>query len=160
MTDAKSFDIDSRKLFNLGANLLIAGFVKQKTEEAKKLFKELKQGALVPSGHLSSEKTGIKLPIKLQLERSEYRGQFNFPNFEASLKIMLQKFENEARRDPELKDLRTLTNQDTGGILFNIPSGMKIGEEMNVLMMAAEPVGGSLVIKLMFMDPDQFKNDK
>ena len=36
MTDAKSFDIDSRKLFNLGANLLIAGFVKQKTEEAKK----------------------------------------------------------------------------------------------------------------------------
>ena len=94
MTDAKSFDIDSRKLFNLGANLLIAGFVKQKTEEAKKLFKELKQGVLVPSGHLSSEKTGIKLPIKLQLERSEYRGQFNFPNFEASLKIMLQKFEN------------------------------------------------------------------
>ena len=73
---------------------------------------------------------------------------------------MLQKFENEARRDPELKDLRTLTNQDTGGILFNIPSGMKIGEEMNVLMMAAEPVGGSLVIKLMFMDPEQFKNDK
>ena len=33
---------------------------------------------------------------------------------------MLQKFENEARRDPELKDLRTLTNQENGGILFNI----------------------------------------
>ena len=82
MSEQKSFDIDSRKLFNLGANLLIAGFMQQKPEEAKKLYKDLKQGKLVPSGHLTSEKTGLKLPIKLQLDRSEFRGQFNFPNFE------------------------------------------------------------------------------
>ena len=73
---------------------------------------------------------------------------------------MLQKFENEARRDPELKDLRTLTNQETGGILFNIPCGMQIGDDLNVLMMAAEPLDNSLVVKLMFMDPDQFQDKK
>ncbi len=160
MSKQKSFDIDSRKLFNLGANLLIAGFMQQKPEEAKKLYKDLKQGKLVPSGHLTSEKTGLKLPIKLQLDRSEFRGQFNFPNFEAALKIMLQKFENEARRDPELKDLRTLTNQENGGVLFNIPCGMQIGDDLNVIMMATEPLDNSLVVKLMFMDPDQFQDKK
>ena len=45
MSEQKSFDIDSRKLFNLGANLLIAGFMQQKPEEAKKLYKDLKQAS-------------------------------------------------------------------------------------------------------------------
>jgi hypothetical protein len=36
MTDDQSINIDSRKLFNLGVNLLIAGFIRQKPEDAKK----------------------------------------------------------------------------------------------------------------------------
>jgi hypothetical protein len=157
MTDDQSINIDSRKLFNLGVNLLIAGFIRQKPEDAKKLFKDLKQGSQVTSGQLTSEQTGMAIPIKLELDRSEYRGQFNYPNFEASLKTMLQKFETEVRKDKELKDLHTLTNDATGGLLFNIPTGVKIGNDMNVLMMAVEPSEGYLVVKLLFMNPDQFK---
>jgi hypothetical protein len=93
----------------------------------------------------------------LELDRSEYRGQFNYPNFEASLKTMLQKFETEVRKDKELKDLHTLTNDATGGLLFNIPTGVKIGDDLNVLMMAVEPSEGYLAVKLLFMNPDQFK---
>ena len=139
MTDDQSINIDSRKLFNLGVNLLIAGFIRQKPEDAKKLFKDLKQGSQVTSGQLTSEQTGMAIPIKLELDRSEYRGQFNYPNFEASLKTMLQKFETEVRKDKELKDLHTLTNDATGGLLFNIPTGVKIGDDLNVLMMAVSP---------------------
>ena len=139
MTDDQSINIDSRKLFNLGVNLLIAGFIRQKPEDAKKLFKDLKQGSQVTSGQLTSEQTGLAIPIKLELDRSEYRGQFNYPNFEASLKTMLQKFETEVRKDKELKDLHTLTNDATGGLLFNIPTGVKIGDDLNVLMMAVSP---------------------
>ena len=123
-------------------NLLIAGFIRQKPEDAKKLFKDLKQGSQVTSGQLTSEQTGMAIPIKLELDRSEYRGQFNYPNFEASLKTMLQKFETEVRKDKELKDLHTLTNDATGGLLFNIPTGVKIGDDLNVLMMAVEPSEG------------------
>ena len=47
MTEEKNINIDSRKLFNLGVNLLVAGFIRQKPEDAKKLFKELKQGDTV-----------------------------------------------------------------------------------------------------------------
>ena len=157
MTDDQSINIDSRKLFNLGVNLLIAGFIRQKPEDAKKLFKDLKQGSQVTSGQLTSEQTGMAIPIKLELDRSEYRGQFNYPNFEASLKTMLQKFETEVRKDKELKDLNTLTNDATGGLLFNIPTGVKIGDDLNVLMMAIEPSEGYLAVKLLFMNPDQFK---
>ena len=156
MTDDQSINIDSRKLFNLGVNLLIAGFIRQKPEDAKKLFKDLKQGSQVTSGQLTSEQTGMAIPIKLELDRSEYRGQFNYPNFEASLKTMLQKFETEVRKDKDLKDLHTLTNDATGGLLFNIPTGVKIGDDLNVLMMAVEPSEGHLAVKLLFMNPDQF----
>ena len=142
---------------NIGVNLLIAGFIRQKPEDAKKLFKDLKQGSQVTSGQLTSEQTGMAIPIKLELDRSEYRGQFNYPNFEASLKTMLQKFETEVRKDKELKDLHTLTNDATGGLLFNIPTGVKIGDDLNVLMMAVEPSEGYLAVKLLFMNPDQFK---
>lgn len=157
MTDDQSINIDSRKLFNLGVNLLVAGFIRQKPEDAKKLFKDLKQGSQVTSGQLTSEQTGMAIPIKLELDRSEYRGQFNYPNFEASLKTMLQKFETEVRKDKELKDLHTLTNDATGGLLFNIPTGVKIGDDLNVLMMAVEPSEGYLAVKLLFMNPDQFE---
>ena len=156
MTDKQSIDIDVRKLFNLGANLLVAAFINQKPEQAKKLFKELKQGARVNAGELKADSSGAKIPVKLELERSEYRGQFNYPNFEISLKSLLQKFETEARKDKELKDLRTLTNDSNGSILFNLPSGVKIAADVNVLMMSIEPLDDCLVVQLMFMDPEQF----
>ena len=138
--------------------LLILPIIRQKPEDAKKLFKELKQGVQISSGQLTSEQTGMVIPIKLELDRSEYRGQFNFPNFEISVKTMLQKFETEVRKDKDLKDLHTLTNETTGGLLFNVPTGVKIGEDINVLMMAVEPAGESLVVKLMFMNPEQFQS--
>ncbi|MDA8782472.1 hypothetical protein N9N16_04640 [Porticoccaceae bacterium] len=157
MTEQKTINIDARKLFNMGANLLVAGFVNQKPEAAKKLFKDIKQGAVVQSGQLTSEKDGVVIPIKLELDRSQYRGQFNYPNFEIALKALLNKFETEVRKDKELKDLRTLTNESTGGILFNIPSGVQIGDDVNVLMMSVEPVDEALVVRLMFMEPEQFQ---
>lgn len=157
MTEQKTINIDARKLFNMGANLLVAGFVNQKPEAAKKLFKDIKQGAVVQSGQLTSEKDGVVIPIKLELDRSQYRGQFNYPNFEIALKALLNKFETEVRKDKELKDLRTLTNESTGGILFNIPSGVQIGDDINVLMMSVEPVDEALVVRLMFMEPEQFQ---
>ena len=157
MTEQQSIDIDTRKLFNMGANLLVAGFINQKPEAAKKLFKELKQGASVKSGQLTSEQNNMVIPVKLELDRSEYRGQFNYPNFDVALRALLQKFETEVRKDKELKDLRTLTNEATGGVLFNLPSGVRIDDDLNVLMMAVEPKDDCLIVRLMFMEPEQFQ---
>ncbi|MDB2360430.1 hypothetical protein N9V77_01285 [Porticoccaceae bacterium] len=156
MTTEQNINIDPRRLFNLGANLIAAGFIKQNSTEAKKLFKELKQGDAIKGGQLKSEKTGEVIPIKLELDRKEFRGQFNFPNFDVSIRALLQKFETEVRKDKELKTLRTLTNPDNGEVLFNIPSGLSIDDNINVLMMAVKPESDCIIIKLAFMEPEPF----
>ena len=156
MTTTNSINIDAKRLFNLGANLIAAGFMKQKPTDAKKLFKELKQGDAIKGGQLKSEKTGAVIPIKLELQRKAYRGKFNYPNFEICIKALLQKFDTEVRKDKDLKELSTLSNPDNGEILFNLPSGVQIDEDINVLMMAVRPEKDSLIVKLIFMEPEQF----
>lgn len=156
MTTTNSINIDAKRLFNLGANLISAGFIKQKPADAKKLFKELKQGEAIKGGQLKSEKTGAVIPIKLELQRKAYRGKFNYPNFEICIKALLQKFDTEVRKDKDLKELSTLSNPDNGEILFNLPSGVQIDEDINVLMMAVRPEKDSLIVKLIFMEPEQF----
>jgi hypothetical protein len=156
MTTEQNLNIDPRRLFNLGANLIAAGFIKQNSTEAKKLFKELKQGDAIKGGQLKSENSGQVIPIKLQLDRKEFCGQFNFPNFDVSIRALLQKFETEVRKDKELKTLRTLTNPDNGEVLFNIPSGLSIDDNINVLMMAVKPESDCIIVKLAFMEPEPF----
>jgi hypothetical protein len=156
MTTEQNLNIDPRRLFNLGANLIAAGFIKQNSTEAKKLFKELKQGDAIKGGQLKSESSGQVIPIKLQLDRKEFCGQFNFPNFDVSIRALLQKFETEVRKDKELKTLRTLTNPDNGEVLFNIPSGLSIDDNINVLMMAVKPENDCIIVKLAFMEPEPF----
>ena len=156
MTTEQNVNIDPRRLFNLGANLIAAGFIKQNATEAKKLFKALKQGNSIKGGQLKSESSGQIIPIKLQLDRKEFCGQFNFPNFDVSVRALLKIFDTEARKDKDLKTLRTLTNPETGEVLFNIPSGLSIDGNINVLMMAVKPENDCIIVKLTFMEPEPF----
>ena len=156
MTAEQTLNIDPRRLFNLGANLIAAGFIKQTANEAKKLFKDLKKGGTLKGGQIRSEKTGQVIPIMLELDRKQYRGKFNFPNFDVAVRSLLQKFDTQARKDKELKELRTLTNKDSGELLFNLPSGVSIDGDINVLMMAVKPENESIIVRLVFMEPEPF----
>jgi hypothetical protein len=156
MTDTETINIDKQKLFNLAANLLVA-FIQQPPEQAKKLFKQLKQESIIKSGELTSEKTGTKIAVKLELDRKEFQGPFNFPSFDHALRAVVQKFQTEARKDKDIKEVQTLTNEETGGLLFNLPAGIEIDGQMNVLMIAVEPLVDAVVVKLIFVDPAQFE---
>ena len=156
MTAEQTLNIDPRRLFNLGANLIAAGFIKQTSNEAKKLFKDLKKGGTLKGGQIRSEKTGQVIPIMLELDRKQYRGKFNFPNFDVAVRSLLQKFDTQARKDKELKELRTLTNKDSGEVLFNLPSGVSIDGDINVLMMAVKPETERIIVRLVFMEPEPF----
>lgn len=156
MTAEQTLNIDPRRLFNLGANLVAAGFIKQTANEAKMLFKDLKKGGTLKGGQIRSEKTGQVIPIMLELDRKQYRGKFNFPNFDVAVRSLLQKFHTQARKDKELKELRTLTNKDSGEVLFNLPSGVSIDGNINVLMMAVKPEAERIIVRLVFMEPEPF----
>ena len=92
----------------------------------------------------------------LELDRKQYRGKFNFPNFDVAVRSLLQKFDTQARKDKELKELRTLTNKDSGEVLFNLPSGVSIDGNINVLMMAVKPEAERIIVRLVFMEPEPF----
>lgn len=156
MTAEQTLNIDPRRLFNLGANLIAAGFIKQTSNEAKKLFKDLKKGGTLKGGQIRSEKTGQVIPIMLELDRKQYCGKFNFPNFDVAVRSLLQKFNTQARKDKELKELRTLTKKDSGEVLFNLPSGVSIDGDINVLMMAVKPETKRIIVRLVFMEPEPF----
>ena len=156
MTAEQTLNIDPRRLFNLGANLIAAGFIKQTSNEAKKLFKDLKKGGTLKGGQIRSERTGQVIPIMLELDRNQYRGKFNFPNFDVAVRSLLQKFDTQARKDKELKELRTLTNKDSVEVLFKLPSGVSIDGDINVLMMAVKPEAERIIVRLVFMEPEPF----
>jgi len=156
MTDTETINIDKQKLFNLAANLLVA-FIQQPAEQSKKIFKQLKQETIIKSGELTSEKTGTKIDVKLELDRKEFQGSFNYPSFDHAIRALVQRFQTEARKDKELKEVQTLTNENTGGLLFNLPAGIEIDGQMNVLMVAVEPLVDAIVVKLIFVDPAQFE---
>ena len=159
MTDTETVNIDKQKLFNLAANLLVA-FIQQPPEQAKMVFKQLKQETVIKSGELTSEKTGTKIDVKLELDRKEFQGSFNFPSFDHAIRALVMKFQTEARKDKELKEVQTLTNESTGGLLFNLPAGIEIDGQMNVLMAAVEPMVDAVVVKLIFVDPAQFETSE
>lgn len=156
-SERQEINIDLPKLFNLSANLLVASFQRQPEEKIKALFKELKQGGQVEAGQLTAEQSGAVIPVQLQIERSEYKGRFNLPNFRAAVDILLQKLAGEVRKDPKLLELRTLSTPNSQEIIFNIPAGIKIGGELNVLMLSVLPCEDSLVVRLLFVDSEQFQ---
>ncbi len=156
-SEQQEITIDLPKLFNLSANLLVASFQRQSEENLKRLFKELKQGGRVDAGKITAEQSGAVIPVQLQLERSAYKGQFNLPHFSAAIDMLLQKLAGEVRKDPQLRELRTLSSPDNREIVFNIPAGIKIGTELNVLMLSVLPCEDSLVVRLLFVDGEQFE---
>lgn len=159
MTDTETINIDKQRLFNLAANLLVA-FLQQSPEQSKKVFKQLKQDTIIKSGELTAENTGTKIDVKLELDRKEFQGPFNYPSFEHAVRALVQRFQTEARKDKELKEVQTLTNENTGGLLFNLPAGIEIDGQMNVLMVAVEPLVDAIVVKLIFVDPAQFETSE
>ena len=159
MSEEQGINLDSRKLFELAANILAGGFLKKDQVAAKQLFKDVKQGKNIIAAHLTSD-TGTKIPVKLELDRSAYIGQFNYPNFMLCLNALLQRCQVLARKDPQLQNLRTRPNEATGGILFNIAGPGQVDEHVNLLMMAVEPENNGLTLRLMFIDTDQFEQNE
>lgn len=154
--DTNDVTIDLPKLFNLSANLLVAGFQRQSEEQVQKLYDDLKEGQRVAAGQLKSEHTDAAIPIYLQLDHSEYRGTLSYFHLSSAIDILLQKFSSEVENDPQLLKLHALSNPQSGELVFNIPAGIRIESVLNVLMVAVLPCDDCLVVRLIFVDPDQF----
>ena len=103
-------------------------------------------------GKLTNDKTGNVIPLYLRLDRKNYRGKFNKRNFLKAVQILLEKFAQEVDGNGQISKLGVLTSPISGEILINVPAGMRVDEEINVLMVSVLPHKESLDIRLLFVD--------
>ncbi|BFM10208.1 hypothetical protein R50072_03610 [Simiduia litorea] len=141
------------EVVNLACNVLHGGFIAKGDEHGKKLFKQLKEQETMPAGTMTvAEKLSIQLSVGL--DRKEFRGQFGFPVFKATLQAMLQ---NIGKAINARQDLNFLTS-DTGNILIHKPGVIEKDGEFNVLVLVLIPKpNNEMKLCLTYLDPDQYE---
>jgi len=146
-------NINMVQLLNLSCNLLHQGFLSAPKQKAKQLLKDLKAGRRVAMGNLTIQET-YQVPLKLELDYSEFKGPFNFPSFEAAVKGMLQRCGETLKAK---KDLNILTNEETGSALVHLPGVIEQDGRFNVLVTCFEMANKKeIIIRLLFVDPEQY----
>ena len=158
MDQNQELTIDLPQLFNLSANLLIASFHRQTANEIEETYNHLSKGTRVAAGHIKAKDDENSVPVYLELDHSEYNGEFNLKNFLASVDILLQKFSSETKNNADHSNIPTLKNPSNGEIVFNIPAGIKLNDNLNVLMASVLPASDYLVVRLLFVNPEQFRS--
>ena len=140
------------EVVNLACNVLHGGFIAKGDEHGKKLFKQLKEQESMPAGTMTvAEK--LTLQLSVGLDRKEFRGQFGFPIFKATLQAMLK---NIGKAINARQDLNFLTS-DTGNILIHKPGVIEKDGEFNVLVLVLIPSkNGEMTLCLTYLDPDQY----
>ena len=155
--EAPALELSLSKLFNLCANLLIASFQRQSASEIDELFKNLSDGRRLETGHLKAQDSANSVAVYLELDHSEFVGELTMQTFLSCIDILLQKFSSEVKKNSQISERHTLTNSDNGEIVFNIPAGIRMKDTLNVLMVSVLPATDHLIVRLLFLNPEQFK---
>lgn len=151
-----NINVNVPELVNLSCNLLHQGFIKNKKEHARSMYKDLKNGKnIIPGAITIGDK--LELNLKLALDVSAFKGpSLSFPAFEIALKSMLVNLGDKLKNK---KDLNILTSEN-GAMLFNCPGVVQTTEtQFNVMVMTIEPQfeKKELILRLLFVNPDQFE---
>ena len=155
MTEQKKpLNINVVQLLNLSCNLLHNGFIQQPKHKAKQLLKDLKGGKRIKVGTLTVEQK-VEFPLLLDLDYTEFRGGFNFPEFQLALKAMLQRISVQMQRK---EDLNILTNQELGSALVHQPGVIRSADgQYNVMLLSFEMGKPKEIgIRVLFVNPDQY----
>jgi len=122
--------------------------------DAKQSFNDLRSGKQLPLLEISSGDLGGVVGV-LALDYSDFVGKLNFTTFRDALASHLNRI---AERLKNEESLNILSSEETGAMLFHIPGLVHVDNQSNVLVTAIEQSkAGELVIKLMFIDPDNYR---
>ncbi|MFA5494797.1 MAG: hypothetical protein WC247_08460 [Porticoccaceae bacterium] len=149
--------IDMGQFLTLSVNTLHRYFFQAPREKSRRLFKEIAAGDAVGVATLTvGEDKAQAIKLKLSLDRSEYKGHLTFHLFQRALDLMLR---NIADRLQRKEDLNIFTSEQTGEILIHLPGLVEDRGNLNVLVMGIAPSKTGALIKLLFLDSDQFRKD-
>lgn len=153
-SDGKTQALNVDQFVTFSVKALDRSFLQATKEKARKLFKAIAEGQSVEVGALTVQ--GDKqnpLPIKLALDHSEYKGHLTFHIFKIALDLMLNNIVTRLRAK---RDLNILTNADRGELIVHLPGVVEDRGHVNMLVLGLVFAKQSAVIKLQFIDTDQF----
>ncbi|MCK9469943.1 MAG: hypothetical protein M0Q49_11055 [Porticoccaceae bacterium] len=154
---APSATIDMGQFLAISINTLRNYFFDVPRAKSRRLYKEIAAGDQVTIATLTrnnDKSTGIKL--KLALDHTEFKGHLTFHLFQQVLGAMLRHVANYVQRK---EDLNIFTSEETGEILVFRPGLIEDKGQLNVLVLGIAPTKGGALIKLQFLDPEQFRRD-
>lgn len=122
---------------------------------SKTIFKAVSEGRKVALLDVSlDDETNLR--FDLALDHSEFRGdRLNFAAFRNSVTMLVGTLSESLKKEAEVS---VFTEQTDGSMLFGVPGVTRDKEHVNVLMLGANLRGaGSVLLKLQYIEPDQFE---
>lgn len=139
----------------MSGNVLLKALLESQRAEAKRIFKAISDGKRVQlmTVRLDDE---TELRFDLLLDHSEFRGErLNFRSFRDGVASLLGAMSEALKSDSKIP---VFNEQGGRSMLFGVPGLSRQGDQVNVLMLAAnmgEP--GCVQLKLQYVEPGQFR---
>ncbi len=151
--DNQQLKVELPKVLDLGCGILLRIILKAEKARSKELFKRLKSGEKVFLGEITVGGQ-LKIKLNLRLNAKDFVGPgFNNDVFKASVDQLLKKIAPRLRSKQELN----IRSNQTGTVLFDIPAGIRVKNQLNVMMMFMELSSpGEINMSLAYMNPESF----
>jgi hypothetical protein len=144
------------KFLTISANLLHNAFIKAGRTAAKRVYRDIEAGKVVPLTYLELEDKSM-VRFDLSLNHKLYRGQLNFTSFRNGVALFIMNA-GEVLREPD--KLRIYQNQDNPrSIVFGVLAISTEDGEPSVLSLVADSSGEEAVVhlQLTYLDSVQFQ---
>ncbi len=139
----------------MAGNVLFKALLEATRADAKRVYKEISDGKRVQLMSVRMDDQ-TELRFDLHLDHSEYRGdRLNFRSFRDGLASLISAMSEALKGEANIP---VFNEQGGRSMLFGVPGLTQVGDQVNVLMLAAdmrEP--GCVQLKLQYMEPGQFQ---
>jgi hypothetical protein len=141
------------QFLTVASNILYKTLVEASRTAAKNVYNAAREGKRVALITVRME-DGVDLRFDLALDCTEYRGKLSFGAFRSSVSRLIALLVDALKQE---KKLSVFTDENDASTMFGLPAFTEDEGKLNCLMMAVDTRGaGAVLLKLMYMDPDQF----
>jgi hypothetical protein len=155
MAQSAAQTIPKEKFLLIATNLLHRQFMVAPRTEAKRVFRELADGRVVPITTVRMEDNST-VAFRLELDHSEFDGKLNFGAFRASLAALINKLSRSLEEKREVT-VFNMQHRDQS-VLFGVTGVTVEQAKPNVLVLGADTSGppGNVLLRLIYLDHRQF----
>ncbi|MEE4108388.1 MAG: hypothetical protein V2I24_03515 [Halieaceae bacterium] len=153
-SETKSLPPD--QFLTISANLLNNKLLQAGRTEAKRVFRDIQDGKVVPITYLEMQDKSL-VRFDLSLDYTHYRGHLNFTSFRTSLALWLHNAKETLEKPDGLRIYQDQNNPRS--IMFGVLAITAEGDEPSILGLCADSSGSEAAIhlKLLYLDTVQFR---